>query len=284
MNHPKRSGWSLLPAAPTLWLHRWELASVGAPSSPCRDARSHPGLKSCSTSSQTAKSPGLCLQAMHTSKGSAPGKTLPPQRGSETPLRPPGAAEAGGPPAKPLRSLPLAALFVSILSTLPRISTSCNTRPTRCKARPRCWVAVLGCTLHCAELHAEPRTPRRMLHAGLRAPRCTLHPGSCTPRCTLHAGLHALRCRLHIGTLVCAIPTHMESRVPMCTLHMGLHTPTCMLHMGLHTEVHAARRIEHRKAHTAHGITCTNVLTLHRIVYTNMHVAQHACCTRNCTL
>jgi len=106
---PERPGRSLPSAPPSLQLPQRGSAGTGTPGSACWDARSHPGL---STSCQTAAGP----QSVFASGAGEPG---PRSRGDAASAE--GTRDTPAGPeqlARPPHSLPLAALFVSMLSTL----------------------------------------------------------------------------------------------------------------------------------------------------------------------
>lgn len=88
--------------------------------------------------------------------------------------------------------------------------------PMCCRARPCCWVALLGCTPRCAGAHSKGRSTRRS-----PAPRCSC-TGRCTPTCTLPKGLRTRRCT-----------PCKELHAPRCALQQGLHALGCTSHKEL---------------------------------------------------
>ena len=145
------------------------------------------------------RGPSLCLQAVQESRGPAPGETQHPQRGPGTPPR--GLSSWPGLHTRspwPLCSSPCC-------PPSPRLSTSCSTHPTRCKARRGGWVALLGCTVQrraAARLRAKMRAARGVTHATMRdaqgithaktyAVRGIMHATMCTAHGIMHAEMRA---------------------------------------------------------------------------------------------
>lgn len=174
-----------------------------------------------------------------------------------------------------------AALFASMLSTLPGANGGCS---TRCRARPGCWVALLGC----AALQRRGRDTAcgaRGARTEVQAAALCVIPArmeSQVPMCTLRTGLHTAACTLHMALHVGShVPRHalrVGSRVPTRMWHMGLRAPTCKLHKELrtlHMGLNVAKCAQRMKAHVcAHGIAYTNMHVSHRIACT-CHMGLH---------
>lgn len=270
-----------LEFALSLQLHQWGSTGAGAPGSPCHDAHCHTGLNPAAPVARLLQSPGLCLQALHTSKGSASGETQHPQRGPETLLWALSWQESLH--AHPLQLLCLSP-YCPRCPGLPQAATPAQPAAKHGWAAGwQCWdahCAAQSCTqgLH-AQAHAAYRTAHTRMHAVQGS--CTLYRGSCTPKCTLYVGLHAQRCMLHLGVRnpnTCGVThakVHTGLHTPTCTLHKELHTPRCMLHMGLN--------IARGTLHVGSSVPrCTLHMGLHTPTRT-LHKELHACVIWDCT-